>query len=79
MTNSATSTRTAAMIEELNTLANSVTMYQRFACDFIENLSDVNYSVLKRAWRKADIKGNLSLAKFTRSLLNSKLNKTAIV
>jgi hypothetical protein len=65
-----------AMITELVTLANSVSMYDRYSCEYIENLSDVNYTVLKKAFRRADTNGDLSLSSFTNSLLRGKLLKT---
>ena len=64
------------MITELVTLANSVSMYDRYSCEYIENLSDVNYTVLKKAFRRADTNGDLSLSSFTNSLLRGKLLKT---
>ena len=63
------------MITELVTLANSVSMYDRYSCEYIENLSDVNYTVLKKAFRRADTNGDLSLSSFTNSLLRGKLLK----
>ena len=61
--------RMPAMIEELVSLSNKLTSYERYSCEYIENLTDVNYSVLKRAWRKADTNGDLSLSRFVNSLL----------
>jgi len=71
--------RIPAMITELVSLANTLTTYERYSCEYVENLSDVNYSVLKRAWRKADTKGDLSLSRFVNSLLKGKLNKTKAI
>ena len=67
--------RILGMTEELITLASGLTMYERYSCEFIENLSDVNYAVLKKAWRKADSNGDLSLSRFVNKLLKGKLNK----
>ena len=61
--------------KELINLANDLSAYERYSCDYIDNLSDLNYSVLKRAWRKADKKGNLSLANFVNSILKGSLKK----
>lgn len=71
--------RIPAMITELVSLANTLTMYERYSCEYIENLSDVSYSVLKRAWKKADVNGGLSLSRFVNSLLKGKLNKTKAI
>ena len=65
-----------AMKNELINLANSVSMYERYSCNYIEQLSDVNYSVLKRAYKKADTKGDLTLSKYVNTLLKGCLNKT---
>lgn len=67
--------RMPAMITELVTLANSVSMYERYSCEYIEELSDVNYTILKKAFRRANVNGDFSLSRFTNSLLRGKLNK----
>ena len=68
--------RIPAMITELVTLANGVSMYERYSCEYIENLSDVNYTVLKKAFRKADLNGDLSLSRFVNNLLRGELKKS---
>lgn len=62
-------TRMPAMINELKALTSGLSMYDRYSCEYIEDLSDVNYSVLKRAWRKSDVNGDLSLSSFVNKLL----------
>ena len=61
--------RMPAMIKELKSLASGLSIYDRYSCEYIENLSDVNYSVLKRAWRKSDVNGDLTLSRFVNKLL----------
>ena len=68
--------RIPAMITELVNLANGLSMYQRYSCEYIEELSDVNYTVLKKAFKKANAKGNLTLSGFVNKLLKGKLDKS---
>lgn len=61
--------RMPELINELRTLSEGLSAYEQYTCDYVDNLSDVNYSVLKRAWRRADKKGDLPLARFVIKLL----------
>ena len=61
--------RMPAMIKELKSLATGLSIYDRYSCEYVEELSDVNYSVLKRAWRKSDVNGDLTLSRFVNKLL----------
>ena len=71
--------RIPAMTEELIILASGLSMYERYSCEYVENLNDVNYSVLMRAWRKADVKSDLTLSRFVNKLLKGKLNKSKAI
>jgi hypothetical protein len=71
--------RIPGLIEELKLLANGLTMYDLYSCEYIDRLSDVNYSVLKRAWRKADNRGDLSLSRFVNKLLKGKVIKSKVI
>jgi len=68
--------RMPEMIKELVELANSSSMYERYACNYIENLTDVNYSVFKRSFKKANKNGELTQSKYCNTLVKGKLNKS---
>ena len=65
--------RMQSMINELVMLANKASLYSRRSCDYIEQLSDVNYAVLKKSWRKADKNVYPSFSAYINKLIKGKL------